>query len=169
MSGVFTVTEAAPEDGSVVGEIHAESWQAVYAKFFSPEFAAEAVGHRRGKWRDVLLEKRDTVMLGALDGRPLAFTYFGASPARPGYAEIFGCYAHPDGWGTGVANALMAATLRRIGEQGFGRVHLWTLRDTPQSRRFYQKSGFTESGAVRGHDFGDGNPIDQIEYELILP
>ncbi|MEU8199436.1 hypothetical protein AB0C10_37200 [Microbispora amethystogenes] len=83
MSGVFTVTEAAPEDGSVVGEIHAESWQAVYAKFFSPEFAAEAVGHRRGKWRDVLLEKRDTVMLGALDGRPLAFTYFGASPAPP--------------------------------------------------------------------------------------
>nr|WP_225312010.1 hypothetical protein [Microbispora cellulosiformans] len=63
----------------------------------------------------------------------------------------------------------MAATLRGIGEQGFGRVHLWTLRDTPQSRRFYQKSGFTESGAVRGHDFGDGHPIEQVEYELSLP
>lgn len=165
---MFTVTEATPEDGDAVGEIHAESWQAVYAKFFSPEFAAEAVRHRRGKWRGVLLENRDTVMLGALDGRPLAYTYFGASPARPEYAEIFGCYAHPDGWGTGVANALMAATLRRIGEQGFGRVHLWTLRDTAQSRRFYRKIGFTESGAVRGHDFGDGNPIDQVEYALIL-
>jgi RimJ/RimL family protein N-acetyltransferase len=44
-------------------------------------------------------------------------------------------------------------------------VHLWTLRDTPQSRRFYTKCGFTETGATTTRDFGDGNPLAQVEYE----
>jgi RimJ/RimL family protein N-acetyltransferase len=165
----FTVFPASPHDGDVVGEIHAEAWKVAYAGFFPPEFFAEAVRQRRGKWRGMLAEGKGTAMLAALNGRPLAFSYFGSSPARPESAEIFGFYGHPDGWGSGVASALMTASLQRIREDGFRRVHLWTLSDTPQSRRFYAKSGFTESGAVRGHDFGDGNPIEQVEYELILP
>jgi RimJ/RimL family protein N-acetyltransferase len=165
----FTVFPASSDDGDVVGEIHAESWKVAYAGFFSPEFFAEAVRQRRGKWHGMLAEGTGTAMLAALDGRPLAFSYFGSSPARPGSAEIFGFYGHPDGWGSGIAGALMTASLQRIHDDGFRRVHLWTLRDTPQSRRFYAKSGFTESGVVRGHDFGDGNPIEQVEYELLLP
>jgi RimJ/RimL family protein N-acetyltransferase len=162
----FTVFPASKGDGDVVGEIHAESWKAAYAGFFSPEFFAEAVRRRRHKWHDVLAEGKDTAMLAALDGRPLAYSYFGSSPARPESAEIFGFYGHPDGWGSGIASVLMTASLHRMREDGFGGVHLWTLRDTPQSRRFYAKNGFVESGAVRGHDFGDGNPIEQVEYEL---
>lgn len=151
-----------------MGEIHAESWEAAYAGFFPPEFFAEAVRHRRNRWHDVLAEVKGTVLLAALDGRPLAFSYFGSSPTRPESAEIFGFYGHPDGWGSGVASVLMTASLDRMRENGFRRAHLWTLRDTPQSRRFYAKSGFSESGAVRDHDFGDGNPVQQVEYELIL-
>lgn len=149
-----------------MGDIHAESWNAAYAPLFAPEFFAEALHRRRNRWRDVLSEGKATAMLGALDGRPLAFSYFGASPTRPGLVEIFGFYGHPDGWGTGIAGALMTASLDTIREQGFERVHLWTLSDTAQSRRFYAKSGFTESGTTRTHDYGDGNPLEQVEYEL---
>lgn len=164
----FTVFPARPHDGDAVGEIHAEAWKAAYAGYFSPEFFAEAVRERRHKWHRRLAEGKDTVLLAVMDGRPLAFSCFGPSPAHPESVEIFGFYGHPDGWGSGVAAVLMSASLRRMEEDRFKRVHLWTLRDTPQSRRFYAKCGFTESGAVRGHDFGDGNPIDQVEYELIL-
>jgi RimJ/RimL family protein N-acetyltransferase len=59
----------------------------------------------------------------------------------------------------------MTHTLRRLRERGYAQVHLWTLRDTPQSRRFYTKSGFAETGAVTTHEFGDGNPLDQVEYQ----
>ncbi|MFB7175409.1 hypothetical protein ACFCYM_31985 [Streptomyces sp. NPDC056254] len=52
---------------------------------------------------------------------------------------------------------------------GFARAHLWTLRDTHQSRRFYTKAGFTESGATRTCDFGDGRPLTQVEYERTSP
>ncbi|WP_424532430.1 GNAT family N-acetyltransferase [Sphaerisporangium viridialbum] len=168
MAQDFTVFLASAGDGEALGEIHAESWKVAYAGFFAPEFFAEAVGHRRVKWHDVLAKGEDVVMLAALDGRPLALSFFGSSPARPGSAQIFSFFGHPRGWGTGVAGALMAATLRRLREDGFAQVHLWTLRDTPQSRRFYAKSGFTQSGAARGYDFGDGNLIAQVEYELSL-
>ncbi|GII57947.1 hypothetical protein Pth03_63360 [Planotetraspora thailandica] len=167
MTKNFTVSTASADDGYALGEIHAASWTAAYAGFFAPEFFAQAVEHRRTKWHDVLAKGgEDSVMLAVLNGRPLAFSYFGSSPTRSRSAEIFGFYGHPDGWGTGVASALMTATLRRIREAGVDEVHLWTLRGTPRSRSFYAKSGFTESGAVRGHDFGDGNPIEQVEYEL---
>jgi hypothetical protein len=59
----------------------------------------------------------------------------------------------------------MTGTLLRLRDDGFARVHLWTLRDTPQSRRFHTKCGFAESGATRAFDYGDGNPVDQVEYE----
>ncbi|MEU7741903.1 GNAT family N-acetyltransferase [Nonomuraea sp. NPDC049158] len=158
--------QATTDDGDVVGEIHAESWKVAYEGFFDHEYFTEAVRSRREKWHATLAEESGTILLAALAGRPLTFSYFGPSPTRPGDAEIFGFYSHPDGWGTGSAGALITASLTRLREEGFGGVHLWTLRDTPQSRRFYAKSGFTESGAVRKHDFGDGNPIDQVEYEL---
>ncbi|WP_017594861.1 GNAT family N-acetyltransferase [Nocardiopsis potens] len=168
MIGDFEVFPAGPGDGGVVGEIHAESWRAAYAEFFSPEFFAQAVERRRGRWHRVLAEGEQTVLLAASEGRPLAYSAFAPSATRPGAAEILGFYAHPDGWGGGAASALMAGSLQRIRQDGFGRVHLWTLRGTPRSRRFYTKCGFAESGAGRSHDYGDGNPIEQVEYELAL-
>lgn len=59
----------------------------------------------------------------------------------------------------------MTGTLDQLRADGFARTHLWTLHDTPQSRRFYTKCGFTESGAARPFDFGDGKPLTQVEYE----
>lgn len=58
----------------------------------------------------------------------------------------------------------MAAGLKEL--RHYGHVHLWTLRDTPQSHRFYAKSGFVDSGRRRDYDFGDGEPLAQVEFEL---
>jgi GNAT superfamily N-acetyltransferase len=162
---VIEVRRAGAGDGDVVGEIHAASWEVAYAPFFDPEFAARAVSDRRRRWHQRIAEGRGTILLGVLDGRPLAFSFSVPSATRPGYAEIYGYYGHPDGWGSGVAAALMAETLRQLRAAGFDRAHLWTLRDTPQSRRFYAKQGFVETGATRAFDFGDGNPLAQVEYE----
>ncbi|GAA1575323.1 hypothetical protein GCM10009804_35160 [Kribbella hippodromi] len=116
-------------------------------------------------------------MLGFLEGRPLAMSWSlpdhartaAGGPAPDGsLAEIYSFYTHPDGWGTGVSAALMQATLRQLKANGFERVHLWTLRDTPQSRRFYLKCGFTETGATQLHDFGANNLLPQVEYERTI-
>jgi GNAT superfamily N-acetyltransferase len=157
------VREAVPADGDALGEIHAAAGQAAYATFFGAEFAAREVRARRGRWHDLI--PGGGVLLAALDGRPLVLSRSVPSQSRPGMAEIYSFYGHPDGWGTGVAAALMTGTLRYLRGNGYSRVHLWTLRDTPRSRRFYTKCGFTETGATTTRDFGDGNPLAQVEYE----
>ncbi|MFE5680168.1 GNAT family N-acetyltransferase [Streptomyces erythrochromogenes] len=163
----FTVRRAGPGDGDVLGEIHAAAWEAAYAPFFDPEFAAEGIRSRRTRWHERVEPgpRDDTVLVAEHDGRPLALSAFKPSRGRPGLAEILSFYSHPEGWGTGVAAVLMAETLGHLRGEGFTRTHLWTLRDTPQSRRFYTKAGFTESGATRTYDFGDGNPLTQVEFE----
>ncbi|WUH98979.1 GNAT family N-acetyltransferase [Spirillospora sp. NBC_00431] len=162
---MIEVRAAGPEDGDALGEIHAVAWEASHARFFRPEFAARAVESRRTKWHERIAEGAGVILLAVRDGRPLALSFMRPSPTRPGLAEIFAFYCHPDGWGGGIAATLMDGTLRRLRDDGFTRVHLWTLRDTSQSRRFYAKCGFTESGAARSFDYGDGTTVAQVEYE----
>jgi GNAT superfamily N-acetyltransferase len=162
---MIEVHRATAADGEAIGVVHAASWEAAYAPFFDEEFAAREIKSRLTRWDDRVTQDSGLILVAALDGRPLAFSWSVPSTERPGLAEILSLYAHPDGWGTGVAAKLMTETLHRLGADGFDRVHLWTLRDTPQSRRFYLKAGFTETGATRGRDFGDGEPLAQVEYE----
>ena len=162
---MIEIRQADAADGDALGEIHAAAWEAAYAPFFAPDFAARAVADRRTRWHGLVTGSRLPVLLGAVDGRPLVLSYCVPSQSRPGLAEIYSFYGHPDGWGTGVAAALMTGTLELLRDNGFGRVHLWTLRDTPQSRRFYAKCGFAETGATTTRDFGDGTPLAQVEYE----
>ncbi|GHB79626.1 hypothetical protein GCM10010347_57620 [Streptomyces cirratus] len=161
---MIEIRRATPSDGDVLGEIHAASWEAAYAPFFEAEFASREVRARLTRWHARVADDTATILLARLDGRPLAMSSSGPSADRPALAEIHTFYAHPEAWGTGIADALMTATLQRLHDDGYGGAHLWTLRDTPRSRRFYVKSGFTESGSVRTHDFGDGAPLAQVEY-----
>ncbi|MFI0741963.1 GNAT family N-acetyltransferase [Streptomyces sp. NPDC021100] len=162
---MIAIREAGPADGDALGEIHAAAWEAAYGPFFAPEFVASAVRDRRTRWHARIADGTGTLLLATLDDRPSALSRSLPSPTRPGLAELHSFYGHPDGWGTGVAAALMTATLHRLRADGHTRVHLWTVRDTPRARRFYAKCGFTESGATRVVDYGDGTPIAQVEYE----
>ncbi|PJN38704.1 GNAT family N-acetyltransferase [Streptomyces sp. CB02959] len=164
---MFTVRRAGQYDGDVLGEIHAAAWEAAYAPFFTPEFATRAIQSRRTRWHERIAQGARTILLAEHDSRPLAMSASGPSSTRPGLAEIHTFFSHPDSWGSGIATALMTETLNHLRNDGFPQVHLWTLRDTPQSRRFYAKCGFTERGTARTHDFGDGNPLDQVEYERV--
>ncbi|MEU8778104.1 GNAT family N-acetyltransferase [Streptomyces sp. NPDC048606] len=165
---MIDIRRATADDGGVLGEIHAAAWERTYAPFFEAEFAARAVESRRTRWHDRVVRATPEILIAELDGRPLALSSYAPSATRPGRAEILSFYNHPDGWGSGVAAALMAETLRRLRAGGFAQAHLWTLRDTPQSHRFYAKTGFHESGAARACDFGEGNLLPQVEYERHL-
>lgn len=161
----MTVRAANAVDGEAIGVVHAASWEAAYAPMFAWEFADREIASRLTRWHERVADPTGLVLLAAVEGRALAFSW--SVPSGQG-AEIYSFYAHPDGWGTGVAQALMTETLDRLRVAGITRVHLWTLRDTPQSRRFYLKSGFAETGATTTRDFGDGKPLPQVEYERLI-
>jgi GNAT superfamily N-acetyltransferase len=164
---MIEIRRAQPGDGAALGEVHAASWAASHAVFFQPEFAERAVRDRRTRWHGRIAAGNGLILVADVDGRLMALSYSLPSPTRPGLAEIYSFYCHPDGWGQGIAKALMIETLAQLDDQGYPGVHLRTLRHTPQSHRFYAKSGFTESGAETTFDYGDGNPLPLIEYERI--
>lgn len=164
----FSVRRATVADGDAVGQVHAASWAAAYAPLFPIEVADAGIASRLTRWHARIAEGQGLIMLALRDERPLAISWSEPSDTRTGLAEIHSFYTHPDGWGSGVSAALMTATLLHLKADGHDRVHLWTLRDTPQSRRFYIKCGFTETGATQTRDFGDGTPLPQVEYELVI-
>lgn len=162
---MIKVRPAVAGDGEALGEVHAAAWEVAYAPMFQPGFAAREVQSRRGRWHERIAEATSVTLLAEVDGRPLALSYCVPSVSRWGLAEIHSFYGHPDGWGSGIAAALMTEPLHDLHDNGYTEVHLWTLRSTAQSRRFYSKCGFTESGAERTYDFGDGHLFDQVEYQ----
>ncbi|MFC4015698.1 hypothetical protein ACFOY2_51400 [Nonomuraea purpurea] len=57
----------------------------------------------------------------------------------------------------------------RVRDAGYDDVHLWTLRDSAQTHRFYTKNGSAETGRTHDHDFDDGPPLSLIELERAVP
>ncbi|WP_220040210.1 GNAT family N-acetyltransferase [Nonomuraea aridisoli] len=169
MPDVFTVRPAEPGDGDILGEIHAVSWGVSHGPLCTPKVAAAGVEERRTKWHGVLAEGVDTILLACLNEQPGAFAKFGASTSRPGLAEIQTFFAHPDVWGSGVARVLLTAVLDRVRDAGYDDVHLWTLRDSAQARRFYAKNGFAGTGRTHDHHFEEGPPVALVELERAVP
>ncbi|MEO3805562.1 GNAT family N-acetyltransferase [Nonomuraea sp. B1E8] len=169
MPDVITVHPAEPGDGDVLGEIHALSWDVSHGPFCTPKVAAAGVEERRTKWHGILAEDADSILLARLNDRPGAFARFGASTSRPGIAEIHTFFAHPDVWGSGIAKVLLTAVLDRVRDDGYDDVHLWTLRDSAQARRFYAKNGFSETGRTHDHEFDEGPPLALVELERAVP
>jgi RimJ/RimL family protein N-acetyltransferase len=169
--------DATISDASAIGDVHAEAWRAAYRDLFEPRSLDRFVAKRRSRWasRMAAPEFAGTTLLVAERGeRICAFAYCGphgqaaepttAPRSRHRDAEIYGFYAHPSVWGTGVAGTLMDGALDHLAETGYRRVRLWTLAGANRARRFYVRAGFEESGATREHDFGDGRPVLELEY-----
>ncbi|WP_020390543.1 GNAT family N-acetyltransferase [Kribbella catacumbae] len=115
---MIEVRLATAADGTAIGSVHAASWEAAYAPFFDPEFAADQISSRLNRWHDRIADPHGLVLLAGVDGRPLAFSW--SVPSSADLAELYSFYAHPDGWGTGVAAALMT----RVGPLYTGTFHL---------------------------------------------
>ena len=173
--------DATVADAAAVGDVHADAWRAAYRDLFESYWLERLVAMRRSRWVNRMAEPdfAKTRLLIAVRGDQIAaFAYFGphglgADPptvrpsgavVRPGEAEIYSCYANPSVWGTGVASTLMAGVWDQLVDAGYRKVRVWTLAGVNRASRFYLRSGFEESLALRERDFGDGRPVLEVEY-----
>jgi HAD superfamily hydrolase (TIGR01490 family) len=83
-------------------------------------------------------------------GEPADADARAAVVARP-TAELSKCYVHPDRHGSGVATALMAASLDAAREAGVAGVWLGVNQLNARARRFYERSGFVIVGTKHFH------------------
>ena len=83
-----------------------------------------------------------------------------------GHERLERLYVRPGAWGTGVAQALHAAALAVLREQGATSASLWCLVENPRDRRFYEKQGWRLNGDERIVPFPP-HPLD-VGYSIDL-
>lgn len=101
-----------------------------------------------------------------VEGEPTDPDVAAAVAVRP-TAELSKCYALPSAHGTGLAAALVAASVDAAVERGAHSVWLGVNNENARARRFYEKCGFTVVGTKK---FLVGDRYeDDFVLELRLP
>ena len=166
---MVTIRPGTPQDGVGIGDVHAESWRVGYQGLFPPDDLAAAVERRRRMWTggSAVFGLNGGTLLIAESEQITGFIHFGPSSAREKIGEVYGFYVHPSAWGKGTAQALMAEALISLASS-FTRAILWTNARAGRARRFYSKSGWTQTGVERTERLWDGLDYPAVEYDHSL-
>ena len=97
----------------------------------------------------------------------MGFSHFGCHSECETQGEVFGFYAHPWVWGTGVSTMMMEATVAKLRSRSLRSVIVWTHTGAGRARSFYEKSGFVLTGRERIETlFPTGLQAPEVEYSL---
>jgi ribosomal protein S18 acetylase RimI-like enzyme len=163
------VRHATLYDADGIGETHAESWLAAYRHIFDAGFLARSADSRRHGWGrslSALLVPPNFVLVAEVDGRIVGFASARPSDRGSSVGEVSGFYAHPDVWGSGAARDLMSETCAILAAD-YTDVVVWTLRDAPQARRFYEKAGFRVTGEEKMDPLTDWSTGERVERPAV--
>jgi predicted N-acetyltransferase YhbS len=89
-------------------------------------------------------------------------------PPPAGVVNLWQLFVRPAWHGRGIANELMEAAVQEASRRGFSRMRLWTPMGQRRARRFYEREGWTLTGAVHG-DSPSGLPMVEYARDLRAP
>ena len=170
----MTTTIRAPtaDDAAQVGEAHAAAWEEGYAEIFAPDVLSELAAARRRMWTSIFAEPTfdfASIFVAECEREVVGYSHFGRQGEDGSKGEVFGFYAHPRVWGTGVSAAMMQASLTELQSRSLCPVVVWTLERAGRARAFYAKSGFTASGRRRTSKLLPTRlEVVEVEYELAV-
>jgi L-amino acid N-acyltransferase YncA len=168
LSAVVRLARAA--DVNTIVEIARRGWREGFAGVISPavipdpgEMATVIGGYVSKQARPV------TVAVGEQEGEPRGYITFGPArdeDAEPNTAEVYALFVDPPHWRQGIGRSLVSHALSQLASSGFSEAILWTLADTPRSRRFYEALGFTSDGATQRREMTGG--ALEVRYRIAL-
>jgi ribosomal protein S18 acetylase RimI-like enzyme len=88
----------------------------------------------------------------------------GAASSEQG--ELWGLYAHPNAFSTGVGHALIAAVETALRQDGFSSAYLWVLDGNDRAAAFYERHGWFEDGTVK---LDERQSLTLLEQRRIKP
>jgi len=175
-----TVRRATVDDADGLSRLAALTFPLACTPQTPPQVLAEHVARHLdpASFRRHLVEPATVVLLAEgdpgvdpvgytmlLPGDPTDADVSEAVTARPTTAlERF--YVHPDHHGTGVADALMAATLDAARQAGARGVWLGVSEENGRANAFYARHGFAHVGRKRFH-IGDVWEDDNVRERLL--
>jgi GNAT superfamily N-acetyltransferase len=168
--GPKSVRHPSPDDAEELGETHASAWEEGYSALFDPDVLVELVSVRRSMWIRILADPEfdlESMLVAEDHGQIVGYSHFGPNDEDEMQGEVYGFYAHPRVWGTGVSSEMMVATLAQLRTRSLRPVIVWTHAGAERARRFYEKSGFVLTGRRRISTVNPG-AIDVPEVEFSM-
>jgi GNAT superfamily N-acetyltransferase len=163
-----TARPALPEDLEDIVEIGLSAWRDGFREVVPRGLMPDA-GALRARMRERTAQEGPPIAVADLDGKVRGWITFGASrdgDEGPDVGEIWALNVHPDAWRHGVGRALVEFALGRLAEARFSEATLWTFRDTPRSRSFYEALGFKADGATKRRQASGG--AIEVRYRMDL-
>jgi ribosomal protein S18 acetylase RimI-like enzyme len=164
----IVVRPARAEDVDDIVDIGVRSWEEGYRGVVPPGLVPDPAGLRT-RIGERVAERVPSIAVGVIDGLVRGWITFGASrdaDASPPVGEIWALNVHPDAWRRGVGRELVGYALERLGRAPFAEATLWTFRDTPRSRSFYEALGFETDGSIQRRDASGGTI--EVRYRMTL-
>ena len=162
------VRPATPSDIEEVVEIGLASWREGFRGVVPSDFMPDPAG-LEARIRERMREPGPPIAVGELDGAVRGWITFGASrdaDAGRSVGEIWALNVHPDAWRRGIGRELVHYALGRLVQARFSEATLWTFRDTPRSRFFYEALGFAHDGAIQRRQASGG--AAEVRYRMSL-
>ncbi len=163
------VRPARPGDVDAVVEISIAAWRVGYRGVVPPNLTPDPAA-LRARLKDRVREPGPPIAVAELDSSIRGWITFGASRdpgAPPSVGEIWALNVHPQAWRRGLGRALVGYALERLARRSFREATLWTFRDTPRSRSFYEALGFRPDGATQRRHASGG--ATEVRYRIALP
>lgn len=168
------IRPAVADDASAIAQVHVTAWQIAYRSLVPQEYLDSLdIMERTQLWHSILVGDitvegipRPADFVAESNGALVGFANVGRFRDEPGNTqagELWTMYLSPDHWGTGVADALMAATLEQLEQLGFSVSYLWVLEGNERARRFYERHGWSPDDMIKSFEVG-GASVPEIRY-----
>ncbi|WP_433531529.1 N-acetyltransferase family protein [Micromonospora sp. CA-263727] len=148
-----TLRPATAGDLMAVGQLHQRSRVAAYSSFLPPEALATPTPKAMGAyWAERWAWERDShrMILAMRADTLVGFSYLGPDDEdEPDTGLLCAIHLAPAERGRGIGRALMVDALEAMRTRGWRRAVLWVLRKNTAARRFYERGGWSPTGAER--------------------
>ncbi|MEJ1088781.1 GNAT family N-acetyltransferase [Microbacterium sp. Mu-80] len=148
------VRNATVADAHGLAVVHVRSWQAAYRGLMPQEVLdALSIAEREANWARFMAdsERSSRTLVVERDNEIVGWAGYGAArdDDAPGTGELWGIYAHPAAWSTGVGHALVTAVEAALRAEGHEVAYLWVLAGNDRAAAFYERHGWASDGGTK--------------------
>lgn len=164
---MISVRNASLDDLESLVAIYNAAWRTGLADMFSvATFTADDFDdQRRTEATDLLLDDSVTTLVVDADGWTIGFSGVSLDDGVPCVDDL---WIHPHSWGTGAAQALLAAIEDEHRSIGVNRLTTWIPGAAPRVRKFIEKMGWNPTGDSVPMGVYPEQPHLLVEYDRML-
>ena len=145
---------------------HIASWQQGYKGLIPQKFLDQLDLQSMKDMFAGMIDRDATVLV--VDSRDVIVGHCWIGPTRTkDGGELYAIYVHPEYWGEGYGQELLAGAEAALVDEGFDRVLLWVLDTNMAARRFYERQGWNLGKPVKLEEIG-GVQVTEVRYEKDL-